>query len=322
MSKISDAQTGISIAGGAASIGLSFIPGVGPAAGGAAAGVTSMINAILGLADTPEAPKVPAAERQAAGVGSQALAGLASQSGLNAQQVGYIGQVGRERQITDAITTSTLAQGLSPYDKKRIFDKLRENNIGANQAVADTVQKLDPIAEANRYANVIQGSATVAGSYGAIHQQETTAQYLNQEYKKAAATSFAASMTKIAKNIGGIFAPPADQNKIPAVSADKAVTAPSPTTVEGNKNFQSSTDQKMVAVEELAKIGITAPTNNQIEAYLSLMSGAGANNIINANLYDANESIKNTAQKQIESSKRFDQFHNSVNEAKRELEFY
>lgn len=268
MNSIEKAQLGISSATGAAGTALSFIPRVGTAVGMGVAGVGSLINGILGLADVPEAPKVPAGQRQAAGIGAQALAGLVSESGVNAQQVGFIGQAGRDRQVSESLAANTLAASLSPYDRKRIFDRLMQTSVDVSASIADTIQRIDPLADADRYAKIIQGSAVVGGQQAQIAQQETIGQAITQNYRKNAMAATASAMANIAKNIGAITNP---------------------------ENAQ--------AENELKALGMENPTNNQTAAYADVLANQSGGMGIPDIVHDTRNDLLANAEKNITAPK-------------------
>jgi len=185
------AQVGLSSAGGVAGAALNFaVPGVGTIL----SGITGAISAALGLAMEPEIPKIRPEQIQALGLGMNALANLAAQSGLSQQAVGQIGQIGREERATQALAANTAAYGLSPYDRKRIMERLLSQSVAVDRAITEKLQLLDPMAQAQNARAVIGGSATVGAQAQDVAQQQLTRKLLLDRYQMAAAENFAKAM--------------------------------------------------------------------------------------------------------------------------------
>lgn len=185
------AQVGLSSAGGVAGAALNFaVPGVGTIL----SGITGAISAALGLAMEPEIPKIRPEQIQALGLGMNALANLAAQSGLSQQAVGQIGQIGREERATQAYVANTAAYGLSPYDRKRIMERLLSQSVAVDRAIIEKLQLLDPIAQAQNARAVISGSATMGAQAQDIAQQQLARKMLLDRYQMAAAENFAKAM--------------------------------------------------------------------------------------------------------------------------------
>lgn len=201
MAKNKDLRTASAAVGGAgaavgAGLDLAF-PGVGTVVGG----LSNAIASAIGLAQEPEVPDIDPTQLQMMGMGAEAVAELSAQSGMSASTVAQIGQIGRAEKATEALAANTLSAGMSPYDRKRIMDRLMERSVGVNQSLAEKIGMLDPTAEANRLRAVTSGSAVVGAQAERVADMRLKRQLIKDEYQANMATGFVTSMTQFMQSL-------------------------------------------------------------------------------------------------------------------------